>query len=474
MQLAVRTSRFDFRTSSLLLAACLLLVFGLESARAQPPAPATWYVKFHLTGNQDGTSWASAYPNLDNVFADQNFASGDQIWVAQGTYRPQNINLGFVVEKSVKIYGAFLGNETSVATRGGLATATILEGLDPVSGLNAPHVLKIGHATQYLSVLLDSVQIQHGSATGGLRGGGVYSANTDLDLTNCIVTSNGADYEGGGLYVEGPGTGIASTVHIVGCEFTSNHSWYLDGGAVLGSWVKGDILNTNFVGNASMGNGGALNLWNMGVGNPMTITDCVFWNNAANGTSALGGAVYLGGSSMSSFYGANATFVNCTMADNSMSTCGAGQAVYVTTDAAVNSAIYNSILAANGGGTCGTSDPLACPLALAVQYTDCWASSQGHATHFGSGNIEVDPLFRNHALAGGLTLKVNSPCIDAADYLRVPTDLHDIDGNGVFLEPLPLDFLFQRRMVDRPEVDTGHSGSTPGTTFLDMGAYEKP
>ena len=435
------------------------------------PAPGVKRVTTTGAGLQDGSSWANACNGIDGGLALA--SSGDELWVKQGTYQPSNMNTGFVVSVHVSIYGAFLGTETSVATRGGLATATILEG--GTGGTQAPHVVAISGVGSP-GVLIDSVQIQDGNASSNRSGGGITCTATDLDMKNCVLKSNYADMNGGGLYFVGTGgsSGIANTLHLVGCEFNGNWTTFADGGAVYGSWVKGDAVNCNFLGNHVGNNGGAMYLWNMGAANPFGVTDCVFWNNAAYGGSSLGGAVYLGGSSLSSSYGAAATFVNCTMADNLIGSCSDGQAIYLTTNAVTNSRVYNCILALNNAGGCGTSNPIGEAAAATVEYTDCFVTAGVNVLHAGTGNLWADPKFRNHALAGGLTLLAGSDCIDAADYGRVPADIYDIDGNGNTGEKLPFDFLYQRRLVDRVEVDKGHSDSTPGHTYLDMGAYEKP
>jgi hypothetical protein len=184
--------------------------------------------------------------------------------------------------------------------------------------------------------------------------------------------------------------------------------------------------------------------------------------------------VYLGDSSLSSSYGAAATIVNCTMADNLIGSCSDGQAIYLSTNAVTNSAIYNCILALNNAGSCTTANPIGEAAPATVAYTDSYVTLGVNVAHSGTMNASIDPQFRNHGLAGGLTLQAGSYCIDAADYSRVPADTYDIDGNGNTGEKLPFDFLYQRRLVDRVETDTGHTDSTPGHTYLDMGAYEKP
>lgn len=87
------------------------------------------YVKSGGTGN--GTSWLQAYGGGLNL-ALQNAVSGDEIWVAQGTYFPSstlNSAESFVFKDGVKLYGGFEGNETLLSLRADTSgLTTILSG----------------------------------------------------------------------------------------------------------------------------------------------------------------------------------------------------------------------------------------------------------------------------------------------------------------------------------------------------------
>src|SRR6185436_13394223 len=90
----------------------LLLSFLSVAATA-----GTLYVDADLvTGSNDGSSWADAFQGSLGLQAALAAAvSGDQIFVAQGTYLPTDTGLrteAFALKNGVALYGSFLGGET--------------------------------------------------------------------------------------------------------------------------------------------------------------------------------------------------------------------------------------------------------------------------------------------------------------------------------------------------------------------------
>lgn len=98
--------------------------------------------------------------------------------------------------------------------------------------------------------------------------------------------------------------------------------------------------------------------------------------------------------------------------------------------------------------------------------------------NWGAGNLDVDPGFVSEQGADGdpttwadnvLALAPGSPCIDAGDNAALESDLADLDGDGDFGEPVPLDLALQPRRVDDPLTPDTGSGTAP---VVDLGAYE--
>ncbi|MBF0245139.1 MAG: hypothetical protein HQL31_07680, partial [Planctomycetes bacterium] len=90
------------------------------------------YVHHAATGANNGSSWADAFSGelgVQNALAAAQ--SGDDIWVAQGTYKPTSgtdRNIWFVMKAGVELYGGFLGNETDQEQRDWEIRQTILSG----------------------------------------------------------------------------------------------------------------------------------------------------------------------------------------------------------------------------------------------------------------------------------------------------------------------------------------------------------
>lgn len=78
------------------------------------------FVKSDATGSNDGTSWTNAYTSFQSALTAA--SSGNQIWVASGTYYPTTQIGGtgvrystFQMEpRAVAIYGGFAGTESSL------------------------------------------------------------------------------------------------------------------------------------------------------------------------------------------------------------------------------------------------------------------------------------------------------------------------------------------------------------------------
>ena len=90
-------------------------------------------------GADDGSSWGDAYTDLQSALGV--VAEGDEIWVAQGVYKPTTGTsrlTSFELDKGVALYGGFLGNESELSQRNDdpASNGTILSG--DLSGDDVP------------------------------------------------------------------------------------------------------------------------------------------------------------------------------------------------------------------------------------------------------------------------------------------------------------------------------------------------
>ena len=183
----------------------------IDSSNALEVAPSTTtpnnviYVNQNATGNNNGSSWGNAYTDLQDALAVAQ--TGEQIWVAAGTYTPGNERDDtFIVPDGVKLYGGFSGDESSFDERDREANQTIL------SGENISYtVLNLSNTDA--ETVVDSFTITGGNADGKSfesnerqYGGGIYAFGTDAQLANLSIEDNFANL-GGGLYLrEGQAT----------------------------------------------------------------------------------------------------------------------------------------------------------------------------------------------------------------------------------------------------------------------------
>tara|TARA_A100001015_G_C14571615_1_gene549321 strand:+ start:139 stop:597 length:459 start_codon:yes stop_codon:yes gene_type:complete len=97
-----------------------------------------------------GSSWGNPYINLQDAL--EAAQSGDEIWVAEGTYTPMDgiddserypREQSFQLKSNVSLYGGFRGYEDFIAQRAGDANRTILSGeIHSDNNQSSLHVLK--------------------------------------------------------------------------------------------------------------------------------------------------------------------------------------------------------------------------------------------------------------------------------------------------------------------------------------------
>ena len=182
-----------------------------------PDCNGVCFVDASASGTSDGTSWTDAFLTVQDALLGS--ASGDTIWVADGTYYPDEQVAGFVntdlrsasfePPPGVVMYGGFAGGETSVAQRDPSTNPTTLSGdLTQNDGPNfannadnSYHVID-GSGSNSLTII-DGFVITAGNANGAdslANGGGIFSQPGNPTITNNTITLNHANFQGGGIY----------------------------------------------------------------------------------------------------------------------------------------------------------------------------------------------------------------------------------------------------------------------------------
>lgn len=243
------------------------------------------YVHKTALGNNTGESWSNAYTDLQEGMDQACFCDSTTIvpvWVGEGTYYPtlrsdesNPQTARFLIEKNVKLYGGFAGNELSFEERYLAAHPTILEGDIGISGDTSDNVQSIMEISSYSGVpittdcVVDGFIFQNGGYQLGNRGGGISlirgsGLNTPM-IANCLFRNNRGGR--GGLY----STGAPS---IFNCVFYNNTGTF--GGAL--STFSFDtatyVTNCTFYNNRAT-EGGAIHHRN----DNLHIHNSIFWAN---------------------------------------------------------------------------------------------------------------------------------------------------------------------------------------------------
>lgn len=379
----------------------------------------------------DGGSWDGAFSTVQEALSQAR--AGDEVWVAQGVYRPTNGNdrgASFRLVEGVAVYGGFAGTEGQRAQRDWRANETVLSGdigRRGELGDNCYHVV-IGAD----GAVLDGFTVTDGYAfpgpewrpsgrppraggqthttpqaiMGGLQprfGAGMVNYQCAPTVRNCVFRDNWAG-KGGAMYNmvtrsfdprRPPAREPAAIVE--DCLFEDNYARGRGGAVANDLRTSPTFTRCTFIGNRCDGKGGAM--YN-DFGCSPTVTNCLFVGNRAVRAAAMGND------------GASSPVItNCTFTRNHASDWG--PSLYQGTGPSNNPVITNCIV---WGNTCDYG-----PVGIA-NWHECQPIVTGSCVeggYPGEGNIDADPRFVDPD-GGDYGLAEDSPCPQAGHTATAP------------------------------------------------------
>ncbi len=413
-----------------------------------------WYVVPNGTG--DGTSWINASGDLQGII--NGATSGDQVWVAMGTYQPA-AGSSFSLVDGVSVFGGFNGTETDLGDRDYVANITILEG----NKSGVVYNTNIGTST-----VLDGFTITGGDCTasslgGYYSGGGIYNQSSSPSIWNCIITGNKASNFGGGIYND-----VSSSPFILNCKFYGNFAQQ-GGGMYNASSSSPTVTSCIFSGNWGTVSGGGMT--NNASSNPI-LTNCLF----SGDTATIGGGM--------ANLNSSPTVDNCTFASNKASYGGGIWVDHANNNntTLANCVIYNNN--ANGNGNSiydGYTIPVfVAPHPSGIEPSGTNATPNSNVSYClvqggytGTGNISLDPLFVNPVspaaaptISGNYSLQPVSPAINAGSNSAYNTAASNRNGSAATDFDLALNLRLSRSIIDMgayeypfPAINTNLSGA---------------
>lgn len=422
-----------------------------------PPACShTIYVTTAGKTTNDGQSWqTSKYPLQSAIDAAQ---SGDEIWVAKGTYYER-----LTLKDGVAVYGGFAGKEGALSERDFSANVTVL------SASWKGSAVRIADCPS-ASTRIDGFTIKNGSGTlinNWTRGGGVCCTNSSPTIANNQIINNLDEYGqyGGGIYCSGGSPTIS------GNTISNNESYY--GGGICcdcssatisentltgntrtaiyctgnaqplivhnkidnncndnhsGGGIWCDRCSPTITGNTITCNSGSFGGGICSIGGSPTVTSNVIANNVAEGYYRHGGAIYCGS-------GGAPVICNNTIVSNVAT--GDGGGIFIDGSSAE---VTNNIIAFNSSGITKRSG------SASMSHNCVYGNTTSDYTGLsaGAGDILSDPKLASVAY-GNFHIQTDSPCVDSGQY--------------------------DSRLVSSQDVD-GEARVNPGTAKMDIGADE--
>ena len=266
---------------------------------------ATLYVSPQGNNSNSGTSWAQARQTLASALSIS--ASGDQIWVAAGTYDET-----LTLVSGVSLYGGFAGTETALDQRAPATQVTVIDGGGSGAVITVP-------ANAVNSTRIDGFTIQHGHKLIVCNSGSAPVINGNI-LTDQYEAQS-YTFSTGAVYSTSASPTITNNLFTNNTAAASFPGMNMNAGAVYASGGAPVVVNNTFYGNKVQNeptvggptHGGALYA---------SSSDITFANNIVDGNSVTGGIPQGGGIWISD--GSPILSTNCFWSNHPSDRYGAG------------------------------------------------------------------------------------------------------------------------------------------------------
>lgn len=476
----------------------LLTLVGYQTASAQRVI----YVNQAATGANDGATWSDAFIHLQDALLTAR--PGDDVWVAEGVYRPdQGAGIGvgdrdtyFLVPSETALFGGFRGTELALADRpspiattllsgdlarddpaeippdpaaphfsdnsrkvlwksrgarglggftvsGGTELAVLVGSHDPTTCVVTDLVIE-GNVGQNAMGLSDCSALRIRVANNSVTGTGALTVSTPATISESVIVANRSASGPGGIYVAGRDSLIMrDTLVMNNVALRGGGLQNVGGPTVL-------IASSRFIGNEAECGGGALYLDEFST---IRVSNTLFASNHAAGACPLSGAEFnRGGAAL--IYQGRFEVDNSTFANNSAPGGGGALAFFQA-----EGYVHNSLVADNGANAVRVASS-----ALEVAFS-LFEELPSDGVTEGDGVREEPFEFSNPAgpdmvlgtADDNYELTSDQSAIDAGASSLVPLDYADVDSDGLFDEPLPLDLWGRDRVVGQA---------------IDLGAFE--
>lgn len=506
------------------------LVTGLDDpwALAIVNVTSIKYVDADATGANDGSSWEDAFNYLNDALSAARL--GDEIWVAQGIYKPDrdtdnpagtgDRQATFQLKFGVSVKGGYAGcgeadpDERDIATHETILSGDLggndVEVGDPCDLLNEPtrsensyHVVTATNIDE--TDVLDGFTITAGNADGldfDERGGGGMFNNGHNNACNptvlrCTFLGNSGAEFGGAMFNYGHGDGEANPI-LTDCAFIGNAGGQT-GGAIC-SWSAHFVAtNCTFTRNFALAGAGMDN-----TGSSPVLTNCTFTDNLAayaggamnnweQANPSLANCIFIGnsadrGGAMNNDMASSPTLTNCALIGNTADTDGGGMYNgYPSGSTLINCFFTGNSAGDQGGGMYNDGDGASDPI-----LTNCTFSRNSAQTTGGGiyNRTDTTPTLTNCILwanddRGGVgepaqiyggTVAVANSCIQGLDIFTGNNNIaddplfRDADGPDNVVGT-PDDNL--RLMEASPAIDRADNAAIPPDVVTDLDGYPR-